>query len=299
MIELGTDEHYLAIYQRGATNDTFQCALDLTYGDLHAWYEPVYFARADVQRCVQELSAVIDVRRTIAGLKVAKPTVPGIELILTPSRAGSADYRLRLNVEQERAGMLLEPEHATVTLDVSHTNLMTAFGILRRMLPDALDTPVRPQLIDLGGIEVGGCLFHCPSHPSDQPRLPKDDVVGYLVDVQLEGMSMSYCEKEFFASTLEQFATEAEDVAQGDTKPASLRSLDQRFYLELVSSGSSRRVWAKVEMRAHVSDLFSHHEDVLTGGYAIRPPVIVEAARTMRALLRAEGLLDEQRHTGG
>ena len=147
MIELGTHQHTLAIYERNGTGATFQCALDLTYGDLHAWYEPVHFALVDVLRFAAELEAVIDARRTVARLVAVRPTAPGIALILTPNRAGSADYRLRLDVEQARAGMLLEPEHAAVTLDVPHTSLLTAFREVYQLLPDALDTPLRPRLI--------------------------------------------------------------------------------------------------------------------------------------------------------
>lgn len=296
MIELGTDEHYLAIYQRGATNDTFQCALDLTYGDLHAWYEPVYFARADVQRCVQELSAVIDVRRTIAGLKVAKPTTPDIELILTPNRGRSANYRLRLNVVQEQAGMLLEAEHMTVTLDVSQTNLLSAFREMYQLLPDALDTLVRPRLIDLGGIETEGCLIHYPLRGLDQP--PEDNIVTCLVDVQLDEISVSHCAQSLFTSDLERFAGEMESVAQGEAESASLRSLDQRFRLELVTLQLRRKAWMRVELRAFVVDSSQLHEETLSGGYVLLSSVMIEAARTMRALLRAEGPLEGQQQVG-
>lgn len=295
MIELGSSEHYLAIYQREVTDDTFQCALDLTYGDLHAWYEPVYFAREDVLRCMQETSGVIDGRRTVARLEAARPTAPGITLTLLPlmRRSGSADYRLRLDVEQARAGMLLEAEHVTMTLDVPHTGLLTAFREMCQVLPDALDTPLRPRLIDLGGIKVGGCLFHCTLRSIDHPRSPEDDVVGCLVDMQLENMSASRCEQAFFAADLARFAAEAESVARRDSNSASLRSLEGWFQLELVPQDLRREIQARVEMHELVSDYIGHHMDVLTGRYKIDADVVAEASHTIRALLRAEGLLEE------
>lgn len=294
MIELGAYEHNLAIYERGVTGDTFQCALDLTYGDLHAWYEPVYFAREDVLRFMQETSALKDARRTIAKLEAVRPTAPGIEMILT-RQAGRADYRLRLNVEQERAGMLLEAEHVTAIFEVSQTSLLTAFRALYQRLPDALDAPVRPRLIDLGGIVAGGCLIHYPRRSRDQP--PKDDIVGCLVDVQLEEISASHCAQSFFAADLERFAVEVESVAQGRAESASLRGLDQRFHLELVAP-DRRGAWARVEMRALVLGSSRLHEETISGGYAISSAVMAEATRTIRALIHADGLLDEQRRTG-
>lgn len=291
MIELGTSERYLAIYQHEVTGDTFQCALDLTYGDLRAWYEPVYFGREDVLRFVQETSGLIDGRRTIARLEAAQPTAPGIEMILTP-RAGSADYHLGLTMEQERAGMLLEAEHVAVAFDVPHTSLLTAFRTLYQMLPDALDMPVRPQLIDLGGIESGGCLIHYRWRGRAQP--PEDDIVRCLVDVQLEEITASHCAQSFFASDLERFASEVESVAQGGAESASLRGLDQRFHLELVTHGLRHEWWARIEMRALVLGSSWMHEETVGGGYTVSASVMNEAARTIRELLHAEGLLEGQ-----
>jgi hypothetical protein len=287
MIELGAYGHTLAIYQRDVTDDTFQCALDLTYGDLYVWYEPVYFALMDVPRFAAELEAVIDARRTVARLAATRATMPDI-CITVMSLPESADYGLRLDVLPHPGGHAAA-EQVVVTLDIPHASLMAAFRELRHHVSEEKARTARPLSIDIGASGLDGCELKW--------QFADDCVVYFDAALRGGGVGATKSHVHFLDSHLMSFADAIDTLAAGEGGRADLESLDHDFRMSIVPEGRWRTLWAEVTLDHH-DFMGAPGTEVahLTSRFAVRSPVLAEAARTIRALIsRGATSIDVQR----